>query len=247
MHKIHQRIIALVSLFSVVACSPKLKVAQSKAQLYPISANLPADSALETLISPYRKTLDATMHDVVALSAVEIQKGRPEAPLNNLFADAMFFSGKKWGLNFDIAYTNYGGLRISLPKGEIHRYQVFELMPFENMLALVTFSGKDMQAFFDFMAQTGGEPISGASYTISGKKATDIKVNGQILDANKNYTVLTSDYMANGGDGGVIFSKALKRDDTPYKLRDALFLYLDYFKNNGIQLNPLADGRIKIK
>lgn len=202
---------------------------------------------MEAFVSPYRQKLDSMMNDVVVVSAKEIQKDRPEGPLNNFFADAMYQSGKDWNLDFDFAYTNYGGLRIPLPKGEIYRYKIFELMPFENAITLVTFKGTDMQTFFDFMAEGGGDPISGASYVIVGKKATDIQIDGQPFDKTKSYVVLTSDYMANGGDGGAIFSKAIARTDLTYKLRDALFLYLGKKQKAGEKLNPVNDGRIKIK
>lgn len=229
------------------ACSPQLHVSKTEKQLYPITSSIKPDAAMDAFISPYRKKLDSVMNDVVAISAKEIQKDRPEGPLNNFFADAMYQSGKDWNLNFDFAYTNYGGLRIPLPKGEIYRYKIFELMPFENAFTLVTFKGSDIQDFFDFMAASGGDPISGATYVIDDKKATNIKIEGKPVDITKNYVVLTSDYMANGGDGGVIFSRAINRKDLTYKLRDALFLYLDKKQKAGEKLNPFNDGRIKIK
>jgi 2',3'-cyclic-nucleotide 2'-phosphodiesterase (5'-nucleotidase family) len=229
------------------ACSQQLRISKTQKQLYPITVAITPDSAMEAFVTPYRHKLDSVMNDVVAVSAKEIQKDRPEGPLNNFFADAMYQSGKAWNLKFDFAYTNYGGLRISLPKGEIYRYKIFELMPFENAVTLVNFKGDDIQAFFDFMAAGGGDPISGATYVIDGKRATDIVINGQPFDKTKNYVVLTSDYMANGGDGGAIFGKEIARTDLTYKLRDALFLYLEKKQKAGEKLNPVNDGRIKIK
>lgn len=235
------------SLFLLAACSPQLHINKTEKQLYPITSAIKTDSAMDAFIAPYRNKLDSVMNDVVAVSAKEIQKDRPEGPLNNFFADAMYQSGKDLGVKFDFAYTNYGGLRIPLPKGNIYRYKVFELMPFENAITLVTFKGEDIKAFFDFMASGGGDPISGASYVIDGKKAVDILINNQPFDVTKNYVVLTSDYMANGGDGGAIFNKAIARTDLTFKLRDALFNYLDKKQKAGEKLNPVNDGRIKIK
>ncbi|HET8830080.1 MAG TPA: 5'-nucleotidase C-terminal domain-containing protein [Pelobium sp.] len=231
----------------LVACSSQRHVSKTEKQLYPITSAITPDSSMEAFVFPYRQKLDSVMNDVVAVSAKEIQKGKPEGLLNNFFADAMYQSGKDWGLNFDFAYTNFGGLRTPLPKGEIYRYKVFELMPFENAVTLVTFKGDDLQAFFDFMAASGGEPISGATYVIDGDKAIEISINGKPFDRLKNYVVLTSDYMANGGDGGLIFTRAIARTDLTYKLRDALFLYLDKKKKAGEILNPVKDGRVKIK
>ncbi len=236
----------IISLY-LGACSQQLHVTKIEKQLYPITSTIKSDAAMEAFVSPYRQKLDSVMNDVVGFSTKEIQKDRPEGPLNNFFADAMYQIGKDWDLKFDFAYTNYGGLRIPLPKGEIYRYKIFELMPFENAVTLMTFKGDDIHAFFDFIAAGGGDPIAGATFVIDDKKAIDIKINGQAFDRTKSYTVLTSDYMANGGDGGAIFTKGFNRNDTTYKLRDALLLYLNKKQKAGEKLNPINDGRIKIK
>ncbi len=235
-------------LMAMGACSPKYKTSQvTNKQLYPITEHAPQDSSILSFYQPYKVQLDSIMNDVVAVSAKELTKERPEGTLNDFFADAMYSSAKDWGIAFDFAYTNYGGLRINLPEGNIYRYKVFELMPFENTLATVKFKGEDIQKFFDFIATSGGDPISGARFTIDGKKAVDITIDGQPFDASKTYTVLTSDYMANGGDGGVIFSEAMERKDLTYKLRDGILLYLEKKTKSGERLNPVIDGRIKIK
>jgi len=241
------KLYAYLILVGLGACSPKLQLSGSDKALYPIHSEFPKDKALTDYYLPYKLRLDSMMKEVVAVSASEISKGRPEGPLNNLMADAMADAGKSGNIPFDIAYTNYGGLRVPLPKGNIALFNVFELMPFENMITTVQFNGADMKQFFDYMASTGGDPISGATFKISNKKAFDIKINGQALDLSKTYTVLTSDYMANGGDGGAIFLKATGRKEYNIKLRDALLMYMKKQSRGGKILNPRIDGRIRVE
>jgi 2',3'-cyclic-nucleotide 2'-phosphodiesterase (5'-nucleotidase family) len=229
------------------SCSPKLQLSGADKALYPISSDLPKDGTIVDYYLPYKLRLDSMMKEIVAMSAIEISKGRPEGPLNNLMADAMADAGKARGIPFDVAYTNYGGLRNSLPKGNIPLYKIFELMPFENIITTVKFSGSDMKLFFDYIAAGGGDPISGATFKIAGKRAVDIKINTQPLDLNRNYTVLTSDYMANGGDGGDIFLRSTHRQEYDLKLRDAILMYLRKQNSTGITLNPKIDGRITVE
>jgi 2',3'-cyclic-nucleotide 2'-phosphodiesterase (5'-nucleotidase family) len=248
MIKISLRNLSFIWLIAFLgACSPKYHLSETKKQLLPITESLPKDSVLSAFYQPYKIKLDSLMNDVVAVSEKEIQKAQPEGPLNNFFADAMFDSAKDKGIVFDFAYTNYGGLRIPLPKGNIFRYKIFELMPFENALVTVKFKGEDIQRFFDYIADGGGDPISGARFTIRNKKAIDITINGVPFDATKTYTVLTSDYMANGGDGGAIFTRLIERKNSDFKLRDAILQYLEKQKKEGKTLNPVNDGRITIK
>jgi 2',3'-cyclic-nucleotide 2'-phosphodiesterase (5'-nucleotidase family) len=239
--------IGLAIIAFLAACSPKMQLGKTEKNLYPISAEMPKDSAILAFYLPYKLKLDSIMNDIVAVSTKEMKKGTPEGTLNNFFADAMFDSAKDRGIKFDMVYTNLDGLRISLPEGNIYRYKIFELMPFENAFVTVKFKGEDMQSFFDYIANNGGDPISGARFTIDNKKAVDITIDGKPFDINKNYVVLTSDYMVNGGDGGVIFNKNIERKDLDYKLRDSILDYLAKLKKEGKKLNPMIDGRIKIK
>ena len=231
----------------ITACSPKLQIAGINKQLLPISDNLPKDSTIMAFYKPYKLKLDSMMNVVVGFSEKEIKKEQPEGPLNNFFADAMFDSAKDKGIAFDFVYTNYGGLRVPIPQGKIYRYKIFELMPFENIFVTVKLKADDIQRLFDYMAESGGESISGANFTIENKKATDISINDEPLKNDKTYTVLTSDYMANGGEGGGIFSKGLERKDFNFKLRDGILQYLDKLNKAGKTLNPVKDGRVKIK
>ena len=241
------QLFALYSLLFATACSPKLQLSRSEKALYPISQEQPKDSVILAYYKPYKMHLDSQMNEIIAVSASEIVRGRPEGPLNNLMADAMYTIAKSKNIPFDFAYTNYDGLRIPLPKGNIPLYKVYELMPFENIFTTVKFSGADMQSFFNYVAERGGDPISGATFKIKDKKAIDIKINGQPLDLQKEYTLLTSDYMANGGDGGVIFTKAKDRKEYNTKLRDAMIMYLRQQAKAGKIINPENDGRITVE
>jgi 2',3'-cyclic-nucleotide 2'-phosphodiesterase (5'-nucleotidase family) len=237
--------LALLIVFS--GCRARMSLSGSEKTLYGISADQPKDSMILAYYLPYKMNLDSQMNKVIARSAIEIGKGRPEGPLNNLMADAMYTTGKLNNIQFDVAYTNYGGLRIPLPKGNITLNNVFELMPFENLITTVKFSGADLQQFFDYVAAGGGDPISGAKFIIRDKKAVQIMINGEPFDPTRDYTLLTSDYMANGGDGGVIFSKASDRKTYQVKLRDALLTYIEKQTKEGKLLNPVNDGRISVE
>ncbi len=119
-------------------------------------------------------------------------------------------------------------------------------MPFENRLVAVTFNGTDMQLFLNYIAEMGGDPVSGIRFRIKDKKAVNILINGQEFNNQKEYVVLTSDYMANQGDGGYIFAKAYNRKEFDIKLRDTILEYLKQQTKEGKTINPQLDGRITL-
>jgi hypothetical protein len=91
----------LIILF-LFSCSPKLHLRGSDKNLYPISSELPKDQKIVEYYTPYKTKVDSLLNNIVAVSAIEITKARPEGPLNNLMADAMSAAGKLRGISFDI-------------------------------------------------------------------------------------------------------------------------------------------------
>lgn len=246
--EIDSRYIILLLLMSITAaCSPKLAMVDKAQQLYLITTGDPKDDKLAEFVRPYKIHLDSQMNQVIATAPIEIAKAKPEGLLNNLVADAMAASARLHHITFDLAYTNYGGLRIGFPAGQIRMFSVFELMPFENLLTTVEFKGSDLLKLFHYMAENGGDPISGARFVIRDKRPEDVTINGEPLDPDRVYTVLTSDYMANGGDQAAFFKDASGRKEHNIKLRDAILNYVKSFQEEGKLLEPIKDGRITVK
>ncbi|WP_328700785.1 bifunctional metallophosphatase/5'-nucleotidase [Corallococcus silvisoli] len=97
-------------------------------------------------------------------------------------------------LNTDGAILNKGGLRNSLPKGEVTLGSVYSVMPFENSLLTVKLNGEELAK------QLANPDALVAGFTPAGKgKFKDAK--GKPLDPKKEYSVATVEYLYFGGDG----------------------------------------------
>jgi 2',3'-cyclic-nucleotide 2'-phosphodiesterase (5'-nucleotidase family) len=146
-------------------------------------------------------------------------------------------------LGYSSLYNN-GGLRSSLPKGKITLGNVYELMPFDNALVVLTISGEKAKKLFDYLVEYNGAPFSGARIIAKSKKITSIKIGNENFDLNKNYKVLTSDYLAAGGDKYIFFRDAIKIDTLNYLLRDAIVDYIKQENKKGKNITSKKDGRI---
>jgi 2',3'-cyclic-nucleotide 2'-phosphodiesterase (5'-nucleotidase family) len=120
-------------------------------------------------------------------------------------------------------------------------------MPFENELVVLYLNASSVEKLAKFIVEKGGQPVS--SIIIEGRKdsVVSILINNQKLDKLKTYRVLTSDYLANGGDGILAFKEAVKRDNLNIKVRDAIIEYMRAENTAGRTLNPRLDGRVKIE
>jgi 2',3'-cyclic-nucleotide 2'-phosphodiesterase (5'-nucleotidase family) len=188
------------------------------------------------------------MNEVLTHSAGRIEKGQPDAPLNDLLSDALLQQARlRYGKPIDMAHLNYGGIRNNLPDGDITTGSIFEVMPFDNQLVVLTLRGDMLQQLLDHFANGDKLVVGGIRAKIHNNHAHDIVFgNGRTLQPTELYTVAMSDYIADGGDNASFLKNAVKRETLTYLIRDAL---LDYFRQQGKTgqpITPLSDGRISL-
>lgn len=235
-------VIALLS-----ACSTKYALVKSNREEYNINTNLAVDSTIIKTYLPYKSGLDREMNQVIGYTDVTLTKSSklPESVLGNFFADAVLNQAKKIEPNIDFAIpTTNGGLRNDIAKGEITVSKVFELMPFENETVVFTLKGSDVLEILNFIASSGGQPVSGVKMKIENKLPKDVFIGGKAFDVNKTYMVLTSDYIASGGDGTTGFSRPIAKKVIGLKVRDALLQEIKQLNANGKRIDTILDGRV---
>ena len=174
------------------------------------------------------------MNKVIGETAGAFTKGQPESTLGNWFADIIYEqSCKYYGKPIDFATQNYGGLRIpSLPKGELTKGKIYELMPFDNMVVILELDAATVVQLLERIAAQGGWPTSKQlRFEIKDDKVQNIQINGKPFDYDKTYLVSLPDYIANGG-GRCFFLKDQKRNETGKLVRDALLEYIVECKKN---------------
>jgi 2',3'-cyclic-nucleotide 2'-phosphodiesterase (5'-nucleotidase family) len=108
---------------------------------------------------------------------------------------------------------NNGGIRSIIPKGNVTARTAYEVMPFENSTVVLAISGKVVLEIVDYIiSEKKPHPLSGMSFTInSDGKPSNIKIGNNNLEEEKVYYVVTSDYLANGGDN-MLFLKRIARN-----------------------------------
>lgn len=170
-----------------------------------------------------------------------------ETNLGNFAADAILWSARQalGEDKVDLALTNGGGIRASIPVGDISMKTMKTVFPFGNEVATVTVTGAELlealeAATFCTPTAVGAFPqVSGVQFTIDttvpyengemypnstyyapakpGSRIKNVTVNGQPLDLNAEYVVATNDFTAAGGDTyGAFLGK------TPYNTGVAL-------------------------
>jgi 2',3'-cyclic-nucleotide 2'-phosphodiesterase (5'-nucleotidase family) len=212
---------------------------------YSVSPKIKADTALINLIQPYSVKVNSTMNDVIGFTPVTLTKRLPESGLGNFMADCMKeMASKKFGIPVDIAFMNQGGIRASINKGNITVGNVYELMPFDNLLVLQELKGSVIEALLNHIAADGGWPISsGSSFKIKNKQAVEIIINGKPLDRSATYITANSDYIAQGGSDAAML-KAFPFQNKGYLIRDALIEYIKQITASGKPIDAKIENRV---
>ena len=243
------KILFFSALISLYACSKKTSVSNIS-ESHIIINNSKVDSSIYKTLSPYKKAHDEQMYSVIAQSEAALVKADVESTLGNFFCDAVIYETKKiLGKDsnmVDVAIFNKGGLRNSLPKGNITIGNVFELMPFDNELVLLKLSGAQFKDMCYKIVDKGGIPVGGMRLTMKGSTPTDITINGKPFDETKDYWVVTSDYLANGGDSYNFFKNAKERKTMNMLLRNVIINYCEDITRLGQTIKPRLDGRIQL-
>ncbi len=163
----------------------------------------------------------------------------------------------------DIAFQNNGGIRSSkIASGEIIYNEIFELQPFDNMIATVQINGAQVRDLLGLwysynkeVPQVSGIKISydpsaviqrtvtnaaGQSKSVSDpvKNITDDQGN-PILDT-QSYTIVASDFLVTGGDGLDFLFAALKPAPIINNQRKQRDVLVDYLKLNTLDYSQLA-------
>lgn len=168
------------------------------------------DSSIYYTILPYKTKLDAQMNAVLCYSSQEMKKTKPESLLGNWTSDVCLEMAQElYNDEIDLSFFNTGGLRSSLPQGKISKRDLYKLMPFENELVILELNKAEMLDLKAYFNKTEGQPIAFSD---------NFSLNDSL------FLVLTTDYLANGGDK-MKFFKDKTQHKVGIKMRDALINY----------------------
>lgn len=242
------------------------KVVSSNASLLETYTNLTkADETVKGIVADYKSKIAAKANEVEGVVAEPIGRnsfrydinGKQDrdgaTPLGNLITDAMRASEKS-----DIAFTNIGGIRANVDKGELTYSKMFEVLPFGNYNVTGTMTAQQIKKAFEVLdkytklpaLQFSGVKVEWDNTRKDGDRftkitlvdGTPIYVDGK-YNETRTFKVTTNDFMATGkGDGFTVFGEVTDWKDGAVML-DAWISYVNAIKAEGKQVTSVNDGR----
>jgi 2',3'-cyclic-nucleotide 2'-phosphodiesterase (5'-nucleotidase family) len=180
---------------------------------------------------------------VPALAALDARVGTLSAPLSkfgppgasspagNAVADAIREHART-----DVAFTNAGGVRVTLPKGAVTGRDLHLLFPFENTIVVGALTGRELRS----LLETSASGFAVTPLEVSGIEATyrrepeasarrratvvSLRIGGTPAEDDRAYRFATNSFLAGGGDA-YAFLERVPVSDTGILVRDALLAW----------------------
>jgi 2',3'-cyclic-nucleotide 2'-phosphodiesterase (5'-nucleotidase family) len=189
----------------------------------------------------------AYLKEVVGHSARMMSNDRePDMPLSNLFVDVLREAGSKYfKVPMDLAITNYGGIRVSMPEGAITLDDIASMFPFKNYMCYVKMRGSELTRMMEQLAATDAfQAVSGAQVRVKAHKLESVLVGGKPIDPKRLYNVTTIDFLLDGGDGLRIGAMSEDLKLSRVLLKDVMLDYIRDCESKGIAIDSAPDGRL---
>lgn len=239
------------SALMLTACHPSYVVRKVEAKKVPMDSVWDAEPDAEAvaLLAPYKAEIDSVMYVPLGKAAVTMDRFRPESPLSNLVADVLREAATEVQEKpADMGLINVGGIRNTLSEGAITTGNIYEILPFENSLCVLTMKGSSMKLLMQNIAARRGEGVSGIKLVINKNgEVLNATIGGQPIEDGRTYTVATVDYLAEGNDGMVAFLQADKRVcPEGATLRSLFRKYVERQTAAGKEISAEIEGRVVI-
>jgi 2',3'-cyclic-nucleotide 2'-phosphodiesterase (5'-nucleotidase family) len=223
-------VLCILLVAGALSCSYQVNISSTSKNVR-VDTSIQAVQQIEQFIVPYRDSLALQMGEIIGKADTSFEVVFPSSNLMNWATDALLLQETETVRLSEpvICILNAGGLRASLNKGPITVGDLFKLMPFDNSVAWVRLPVSRIEAIETFMKnQPKGVPLANARFE-KGK----LMIQG-LNEMHTHFWVITSDYLAQGGDKMSFFLTPESYQLKPKNLRD---VFIEEVKRQGTLVN----------
>ncbi|KAB0793969.1 hypothetical protein PPYR_13589 [Photinus pyralis] len=236
-------------------------------------SSIPQDTEINEEIALWKRGMDELANEVVGYSNVVLDNRkcrRQECNIGSFIADAMVNANLEtneegvWAYA-NIAFMNAGGIRTSIPVGEITFGDLMQVTPFESTVDVGEVKGKHIKEILEQSAkpfnnqrimssldiiQTSGIHVRYNMSRSFGSKVESVKVlcrkcpvpKYEPLQLEQTYRIIVPSFLANGGDG----YKVIKDNLVNRRVGDMDYEVVKRYLKKMSPVIQSIDGRIEI-
>lgn len=221
-------------------------------------SSLDAEPNVAATINTYKSRLASQLQRPIGKVTTEFDTIRRNVRnQENSFAN-LITAAMKSETQSECALINGGIIRGNRSYSKNHNFMqgdLLEELPFRTRMVVLEVTGEQIRQALENgvsqMSESKGRfpHVSGITFSVApnntiGNRVSNIQINGQVLQSKSTYTLATTDYIAQGGDGFDMFKLATRLFDkapTTPLISDVLARYL----RSQNTITPYLDGRIE--
>jgi 5'-nucleotidase / UDP-sugar diphosphatase len=153
-------------------------------------------SAVSAIVDSMQAEIEKEYNEIIGTLHGDWIRGGSETAIGSYITDA-----QREAVHADVGFMNIHGIRKDLPAGPIRKKDLFEVLPFRNVLATFQLTGKQLLQVLTYAARIQS-PIHIAgltgTYRLSPDSTVelgDIRVQDNPLDEERAYSCVASDYL----------------------------------------------------
>ena len=156
---------------------------------------------LSAFIDSFKLEIDQDYSKIIGTLKTDWNRGHGESGIGNFIADA-----QREAVQADVSFMNSTGIRKDMAAGPITKKDIFEILPFRNLLTTFPVTGSQLRSMIEMIikdrgnVQTSGIRCEWRKKENGGIEFLKVLVNGKPLEDSKTYTGVASDYMMGEAD-----------------------------------------------
>ena len=184
----------------------KVKNSEGKDEWINYQAEIAQNGAMTKLLMPFQKKGEAQLQVKVGSVDARLEGDRSKVRFVQTNLARLILASQIARTKADFAVMSGGGVRDSVEAGAISYKDVLKVQPFGNTLCWVEMTGREVEKYLAVVANKQVDSgayaqFANVSLVADGQGVSEVKINGEPLQADKTYRMATLSFNANGGDG----------------------------------------------
>ena len=209
------------------------------------------DKKLAKYVDKKRHQMEKQMQVVIAHTDQELESYALESPLSNFLTDILLNESSKYINdttfdNIDVSMLNFGGIRSSMPAGDVTVGDIYRISPFDNYLTFIVLKGSELKKALARFTDQFNAPYSGVTIVYKNKNPKQIFVQGNPINENRLFKLVTLNFISDGGDHLLEDIQYEKIEYTTVTFRDFLIAELKAMTARGEKVVGKKDGRATV-
>ena len=205
----------IIGMMTMELHNGEVRVTDSKPLL--VTDEIPKDPAMQRLVERFHKTVEKRLSQPLGTLPKALPRHSAEGRARSSLLGSWTTEALRRRAGTHIAFLNAGAIRADLPKGDITYRHLLNAFPFPNNIFTFKLTGEQLLGMISRSWRLANDKhhafggflhLAGVEVEVFHGRINRVTINGKAVDSKTTYTAATISFLAGGGDGYFVLSRA---------------------------------------